>query len=98
MLRGDQSPGDGELDVGPDVCRPLACRAVHLAPRLAVHIVNMLRFAFLAHLTFLALHAAVAVLAVLAVVTPVPRQTVAVSLESLASVTVETAHPALDSN
>ena len=51
----------------------------------------------MAHLTFLALHAAVAVLAVLAVVTPVPRQAVAVSLKSLAPVTVETAHPALDS-
>ena len=35
VLRGDESPGDRELDVGPDVGRPLACRAVHLAPRLS---------------------------------------------------------------
>ena len=79
MLRGDESPGHGELDVGPDVSRPLAGRAVHLAPRL----------------TFLALHPAVAVLAVLAVVAPVPGEAVAVSLERLAPVTVEAPHPAL---
>ena len=47
------------------------------------------------HLTLLALHPAVAVLAVLAVVAPVPREAVAVSLQRLAPVTVETAHPAL---
>ena len=47
------------------------------------------------HLTLLALHPAVAVLAVLAVVAPVPCEAVAVSLQRLAPVTVETAHPAL---
>ena len=34
VLRGDESPGDRELDVRPNVSRPLACRAVHLAPGL----------------------------------------------------------------
>ena len=47
------------------------------------------------NLAFLALHPAVAVLAVLAVVAPVPGQAVAVRLDGLAPVTVETSHPAL---
>ena len=34
MLRGDESPGDGELDVAPDVGGALAGGAVHLPPRL----------------------------------------------------------------
>ena len=38
MLRGDESPGDGELYVAPDVGGALAGGAVHLPPGLKLQI------------------------------------------------------------